>query len=78
MQNLKIGTKVFMVHKKNKGGINGSKIIVGKVITFEYRKEKVLPIIKDLNPSGKNKLNIIPENYLIFDNQEEAIKRLMP
>ncbi len=78
MENLKIGARVFMVHKKNKGGVNGAKIIIGKVITFEFRKKKVFPVIKDINSKANRKLDIIPENYFIFDNQEDAIKKLKP
>lgn len=77
MENLKIGQKVFLVHKKNCGGVNGGRIVLGKVTTFEYRKKKVHPVIKNLY-GGNKQLDVIPENYHIFDNQEQAIKKLMP
>lgn len=77
MSNLKIGQKVFLVHKKSIGGVEGGRVILGKVTTFEYRKKKIRPVIRNMY-GGSKQLDVIPENYHIFDNQEEAIEKLLP
>lgn len=77
MNNLKIGQKVFLVHKDNVGGVNGARVILGKVETFEYRKKEIRPVIKNLR-GGSKQLDVIPENYHIFETQEEAIAKLLP
>jgi len=70
MDNLRIGSTIFVVPKKL---VEGSKVFKAKVSTFAIRKSNVVPIIVSL---GKSPIEYVKSSYNFFKTQEEAIEKL--
>lgn len=69
---MKIGSKVFLIHKSfgQKENKHGAKIIVAKCVTFENKNGTVVPILM----VGKIEYSVA--NYDVFDTFEEALNNL--
>lgn len=74
MNLLKIGSIVYAVHKTwVDEKAPGSKIRVGKVISYENPRGEVLPIIKETT-TGKGLINV--ENNYLYNTIEDAIEAI--
>ena len=70
-ENLKIGSQMYAVHSKYPDEkLNGGKIIVCRVKSFEQRKNRILPILTE---KGNSKREIDPTSHYIYTNLSDAI-----
>lgn len=71
---LTIGSKVYLIHRKYcSQKIVGARIILARVKTFERTPRGVEPILGEI---GNKRIDYKLENYVMFIDINEAIKRL--
>jgi len=75
MTNLKIGTQVYLIHKRTiDEKLKNGDIVIGKIQTYCLRDKKILPVIKVIG----SKFNADVNMHYMYINLDHALNALKP